>query len=552
MLFCASPFCLARRPLSSKIRDAIGYVNIKMSKYRENKIHLGIRKRLNERLSRFKVSQGVLTRVQQFRLKWQKRGTPDGIGTPVRWANIASTLHRISPFCQGTDFDVYADTGEAFRLMWDAVDSATKNIRWATYICKNDHVGRETVHRLVNAARRGVTVQFIYDDAGNIGGREELLRPLKNEPNVHVMCFNPVLPRMLRYFTTFRWKTSPGIRNHRKILLVDDAIAFVGGLNIGNEYAGKRCGGSGLYRDTMCRVSGVIVEQIREAFDEIMSTTENSSNRKQVRFARQRERIEKLLKTPGRSFIRSVTEMRKRRLLRKEWQKGLQISENGSGKLTQLLTSNAWMRNYGIQKAYQIVMNRSRHRIWITTPYFLPTRRLLRAVLRAGKRGVDVRIITGSVRTTDPLLMWWGSQYIVHKLLTHNIKLYEYEGEPLPNREKLDMGLERRVRKMHAKTIVVDGVWSAIGSYNLDVLSNKLLEISVASIDYSLASEFESQFKKDMLASRLISQDTFQSRSMLQRVLIVVIYYIGRAIEKVSFWSFSHPEVETTLDESDV
>ena len=534
---------LARRPVANKLREMFrGYLLQTMGKYRSPAQIL--RERMPTKIRKFTAPQVIVSRIHDFRMKWQNRGHASDIGTPVRWAHTASLLHRIAPLRSGNEIRVYDDTGVAFEKMWEAIDAAKVNIRWATYICKDDAVGQETIQRLVQAAQRGVFVQFLYDDGGNIGGRDSLVQPLRNERNAQVLCFNPVFAKMLRYIMSLRWHLSPGIRNHRKILLVDDSVAFVGGLNIGNEYAGTICGGSGKFRDTMCEVSGPIVADILESFNETMYSSEKSLKPKTSRLSVQRERIQKFMRMPRKQILCKLNEIRNRRRLRREWSLELQQKNSHSGKIAQILTSNAWKGNYAIQKAYHIVLNRSRHRVWITTPYFLPTGRLLRAVLRAAKRGVDVRILTGSIRTTDPFLMWWGSQYIVHKLLKCNVKLFEFEGKRTD-----ENGTMHRI--MHAKTLVVDGVWCSVGSYNLDALSNKLLEISVSSIDYALASEMEKQFLCDLKQSKQISNDAFNSRSVWQKILIAIIYRIGRVIEKVSFWSFSHREVETSFDEND-
>ena len=502
-----------------------------------------LQERVQVGIDKLKIPSNVLARIDAFRLKWKTPGHMPETGTPARWAYLASRLHSLAPMYSSNEIEVYDDTGIAFKKMWDAIDNAKQTIKWATYICKDDHVGNETISRLVRAAQRGVFVQFLYDDGGNISGRDELVQPLRDEKNAQVICFHPLFRKMLRYFMSFRWQMSPGIRNHRKILIVDDTVGFTGGLNIGNEYAGKSCGGSGKFRDTMSKLSGPALQDLIAAFDEVVHCSKNTQWRP-ARLFRQRERIQTIIRSPREQLIRKFNEIRARQRLRRQWRRDLQDKKKQVGKLVQVLTSNAWRGTYAIQKAYHIVISHSMHRVWITTPYFIPTGRLLRAVLRAARRGVDVRILTGSIRTTDPFLMWWASQYIVHKLLKSGVKLYEFEGKNIGENGEVH-------RIMHAKTLVIDGVWSSIGSYNLDALSNKLLEVTLSSVDYALATEMEKQFLTDLKDSKQITEDTFNSRSFMQKAMISCAYHLGRFFEKLFFWSFSHREVSTSISKTE-
>ena len=207
----------------------------------------------------------VLKRLRQRAEGFPPNGSPPTYpkGCALRWASVVTHLNILAPYSEDNQMDVYNNTGEAFCLMWQAIEEAKSTIDWITYICKDDHVGRETIRRLVDAARRGVRVRFLYDDAGNISGRSSLMEPLIQCPTATVTCFHPFLRRMLKYYVKgMEWSASPGIRNHRKILVVDDSVAFCGGLNIGNEYAGTEVGGSGKFRDSLCRVRGPAVQDL--------------------------------------------------------------------------------------------------------------------------------------------------------------------------------------------------------------------------------------------------------------------------------------------------
>eukprot|EP00760_Papus_ankaliazontas_P004557 PhM_4_TR11955/c0_g2_i1/m.87305/K06131/clsA_B; cardiolipin synthase A/B len=480
-------------------------------------------------MSRPSLRSSVASRLKSVLSRLQKRAQetsscvhPDShvVGPPTRWANVVARMQVLTPCTRDNEMKVYNDTGEAFRLMWDAVDGAKHSVTWITYICKDDFIGRTTVQKLEAAADRGVKVELLYDDAGNISGRTGLLSTLSQHTNGRVTLFNPFLSHMLRYYMSgMKWRYSPGIRNHRKILVVDDEVAFVGGLNIGNEYAGKSVGGSGKFRDTLCCVRGPVVHQLNDIIQDTYAAMKES------RFRRVASTMD----------IRSLLTFKMQRWMRDK--RSLAPDETAAQSsahdvILQVLASNSLTRTYHIQRAYQIAMHKAQHRVWITTPYLLPTRRLFRSLLHASRRGVDVRVMTGSVTTTDPWFMWWAGQYIAHHLLRNNVQLYEYDGGSV----------------MHAKTVVIDGVWGSVGSYNWDALSNKLLEVSVASTDYGVARELEEQFRADMAKSRLVTRDTYLQRPLWVRFTCSFFYHFVRFLEAMTFWTYSHDEVETRLD----
>ena len=517
------------------------------------------------------------------------------LGNPIEWSKMVSLLQRIAPFTLDNKMQLYSSSSQAFSCMWKAVDDAQKSIQWVTYICKDDFIGRETIRRLVVAAHRGVRVVFLYDDGGNISGRTALVQELSNCKNARVIKFNPVFHRILRYSlsagayfgrSTQPWRLSPLIRNHRKILLVDDKVAYVGGLNIGNEYAGTSIGGTGAFRDTMCRLQGGIVNSLHDVVHDTLNAERNGSFRKlaqkllmrRKKFLARLSRFRSAARNPLFNF-----KLRGRNIRKKPVEKRQRPSL-----LAQVLYSNTWSRTYKIQKAYEFILYRAQHRVWITTPYLLPTRRLLKCILGAARRGVDVRVMTGSLRSTDPWLMWWGAQYIVHRLLSHNISIYEYDtafSTQTTELTNINTNVSHKesywianffnwlteywvqIRNnsptgvsdsspthdlpphiLHSKTVVVDGVWSAVGSYNWDSLSNKLLEVSVATVDYPTARTLEEHFEKDMKHCRQLTQDLYLQRPWWIRLFCYVIYRCGRWTENIWFRSFSHHEVETHLD----
>lgn len=198
----------------------------------------------------------------------------------------------------------------------------------------------------------------------------------------------------------------------------------------------------------------------------------------------------------------------------------------------QLLLCNPLADNYSLQMALWLVVRRSAARLYVTTPYFLPHRKLLNATLEAARRGVDVRVLTGSKGTTDPWLMWYAQQWISHRMLKAGVRLYEYHGGAV----------------MHAKTVVADGVWGSVGSYNWDILSNKLMEASFTALDPAVAAEMEQQFENDLLMSEQIVEDTFLQRPLWVQLMCRVIYVVLKFSEWFSFRGYGHRDLTSKID----
>ena len=517
-----------------------------------------------------------------------------------------STLGGVSCLPPGTvtaepardKFLVYYDTAEAYVDMWKAVDSAKRSVVWHTYICKDDTVGRATIERLVAARARGVDVTLLWDSGGNITGRDRLMASLR-ESGALVVQYRPFFPHMFSYFFVkgMRWQGSPAIRNHRKIVIVDDRVGFIGGLNVGDDYAGARVGGNGRFRDTMCRVEGPAVRCLaaacRETSDSekplarpiatavsrwrtwagralrfrassvmgssvVMDWTQGgrqisgSLHRRRVQW---RERSRKFI-SGGRWNLVSRHASRVANLstvklpfrsLRFPPSRVPPASERadapspnvypgvggppiagGIPLMTQVIGCNPMTRNWSLQMAFWLVSKRSQRSLHVTTPYFLPNVRLANAVLAAAARGVDVRVLQGAHHSTDPWFMWYASQYITRRMLNAGVKIYEYQ---------------QRDSIMHAKTVVVDGVWAAVGSYNWDMMSNKNLEASITSTDASFVAQVEDHFQRDLALSRQLTLEEFDRRSIVVRVASWVFFHSIRLLEILSFWTYDDPEL---------
>nr|CCC90153.1 putative cardiolipin synthetase [Trypanosoma congolense IL3000] len=566
-----------------------------------------------------------------------------------RWDRIQRRLVVLGRVSRGNVVIPFSNSADAFRHQWDAVDGAKESVLWQTYICKDDDVGRMTVKKMEEAQRRGCTTELLYDCGGNITGRRRLVDGLKKS-GANVIEHRPMWELFLPYFCRgMKWELSPGIRNHRKILIVDNKLGFCGGLNIGNEYCGKEKGGSGRFRDTHCAVMGPAVAHLREVYEDTkapkpwkwslarwrqiaaakinlrymeginvkqeyfepttrymrqkgsvymrrqMEKAEKSTVRmmERLRWKRQRTRLDQCLLsltkklcvkpaalsggeaarddqlTPalmgkcagamGRAqwnlMKQRVDEYRVRALInaqsafnrRAGYVRSSSVALDDTSPVpeaksysqrrptvTQVLTCNPHSRDWSIPYAFWQVSKFAHSRLWITTPYYVPHRKLMRALQLAARRGVDVRILAGSSRTTDPWFMWYASNYITGMLMASGVRVYEYKGEQV----------------MHAKTVVVDSIWSSIGSYNWDMMSNKNMEVCLCHLDYDLARVMEQQFIADMKVSTEVIYEEYKRRPLWLRCTSWFFYTGLRLAEKFTFRTFWDADLSSEIDRS--
>lgn len=199
---------------------------------------------------------------------------------------------------------------------------------------------------------------------------------------------------------------------------------------------------------------------------------------------------------------------------------------------TQILMSNPHTRDWSLQLALWQVTRKCHRRLWITTPYYMPHRKLTKAMLLAAKRGVDVRIMAGSRTTTDPWFMWYASQYLSARFLHAGVRIYEFQGGQI----------------MHAKTMVADSMWSCVGSYNFDSMSNKNMEVCVTHFGGDVARMLEGHFVQDMAMSKELKVDGLDGRSVKVRVLSFLAYHGLRLLEKLTFLDYSDPDLQSQLE----
>ena len=377
-----------------------------------------------------------------------------------------------SPLTAGNRAVLLQDGPAAYKAMLTAIRGARDNINFETYIFEDDEVGRAFADELVAKQKQGVHVNLIYDSVGSIGTERAFFERI-GEAGSAVLEYNPVNPLQARQ----GWNVNE--RDHRKLLVVDGAIAFLGGINISSVYSSKPGSGGSApgrssgtargeqrdakdlpWRDTQLQLEGPVVAELQKLFIETWD----------------RQKGEPL---PPRRYYPPTAK------------KGNDVVR---------AIGSTPEDPFSLIYATLISAIRSAEtEVWIANAYFVPDPQLLEALKGAAQRGVDVRLLLPS--KTDFWLVLHAGHAAYDDLLDAGVKIFE-----------------RREALLHSKTAVIDGVWSTVGSTNLDwrsFLHNQELNAVVLGQDFG--TQMRSVFTRDLAASEQITLDAWRRRGLEAR-----------------------------------
>jgi cardiolipin synthase len=339
---------------------------------------------------------------------------------------------------------VYAFGTALYTDMLAAISGARHRVLFESFIVKNDEVGQAFKQALIDAAARGVEVFVIYDGFANL-----VVRPgfYAFGPQVQVMRYPAFRAGMLLL------NVRKSGRDHRKLLVVDSEQGFVGGYNIGSAYATQ-------WRDTHLRLRGPAAWDLESAFIDFWNSHRGGDQPQ--------------LPSPG----------------AEHWESRLRVHRNIPAQLV-----------YPIRGMYLEAIDRARHRILVTQPYFIPDREIVTALLAAARRGVEVRVLMPA--SSNHVVADWLSYGFFSRLLAGGVELWRYEHAMI-----------------HAKTMTVDGRWSTIGTANIDRLSlTGNYEVNVEIFDAALAAHLETVFATDQTNSTQLSAATWNARPAVARAV---------------------------------
>jgi cardiolipin synthase A/B len=362
----------------------------------------------------------------------------------------------------GNRVTLLQDGPETYRAMLAAIGAATNHVNLESYIFEDGEVGQRFADLLIERQAHGVQVNIIYDSVGAFGTSPAFFERLR-QAGIQVLEFNPVNPLAGEKAWT------PNNRDHRKLLVVDGRTAFLGGINISSVYSegsgmrkrDREADGAGGWRDTDVRIDGPVVADYQRLF---MATWE-----KQGGPALMPRDYFPALPHAGSDIVRAI---------------GSTPDDEYSLIYLTLIAA----------------ITSAEKRVQIVNAYFVPDPQLVRALLEAAARGVDVRIILPA--HSDSGVAFHAGRSHFSELLEGGVRIYERQGALL-----------------HAKSASVDGNWSCVGSSNLDwrsALDND--EVNAVVLGPGFATRMEAAFALDLAASEEIDLASWQRRAFVLHV----------------------------------
>jgi cardiolipin synthase len=354
-------------------------------------------------------------------------------------------------YTSNNSVDIFIEGDDKFDALLRDIAAAEHHIHLVYYIVRDDELGRRLVKALAAKAAQGVEVKFLYDHIGSLALTRKFFQELIDAGGQEAAFFPSRIPYL---------NLKINYRNHRKLVIVDGKVGYIGGFNIGDEYLGLN-EHFGEWRDTHLRVRGNAVLQMQAQF--LMDWN---------------------LATAGRIKVNE--------------QYFPVMGEFGSIGM-QLVASGPDSEYQQIKNAYIKMIYAAKHTICMQTPYFVPDESLMTALKIASLSGVDVRIMLPS--KPDHFFVYWATHSYLGELLTGGVKCYLYEKGFL-----------------HAKTLIVDGKMASVGTANLDIRSFKLnFEMNAFIYDTQTAERLQQIFEKDAEYSKLLTRDLYEARPLWNR-----------------------------------
>ncbi|MWV42953.1 cardiolipin synthase [Paenibacillus sp. HJL G12] len=358
-----------------------------------------------------------------------------------------------SIFTENNAVDIITDGQEKFDKLFKDIDAAKDYIHIQYYIIQNDNLGKKLMNLLTQKAREGVKVRVLYDQLGSKKLTKRFFREFRAAGGL-AEAFFPSRLRLINLRLNYR--------NHRKLVIIDGEIGYVGGFNVGDEYLGLNSK-FGYWRDTHLRISGSAVYAM------------------QIRF---------ILDWNQASHHHSIT-----------YSPNLFPRVGPSGKIgMQIVTSGPDSEFEHIKNGYIKMITSAKKSIYIQTPYFIPDASLLDALRIAALSGVEVKIMIPD--KPDHIFVYWATYSYIGELLKTGATIYLYNNGFI-----------------HAKTIVIDGELASVGTANIDYRSFKLnFEVNSFLYDDRISQKLMEVFEEDLRVSRQLTMQEYLERPRWIRI----------------------------------
>ena len=371
----------------------------------------------------------------------------------------------------GNRIELLENGEEYYPRVFEAIAKARREVVIETFILFDDPVGRQLHAVLLEVARRGVQVDLTVDGYGSPDLSDEFIGAL-TEAGVRLHVYDP-RPRLLglRYNLVRRM--------HRKIVVIDGELAFIGGINFSVDHLA--ISGPESKQDYAVQIEGPVVRQIHGFVHEVLAPVRNAL----LRWVRQGFKRQGRTRPPA---LPAVGEAH-----------------------AALVTRDNERHPNDIERCYRMAIRTAKREVVIANAYFFPGYRLLRELRRAARRGVAVHLILQG--EPDMAIVRIGARMLYHSLVKDGVHVHEYCKRPL-----------------HGKVAVVDGQWATVGSSNLDPLSLSLnLEANLLIRDPGFAAELRSRLQRLMdHECREMSREALPKRTMWRYLTGAVAFHLLR------------------------
>ncbi len=390
-----------------------------------------------------------------------------------RWARATPDLKALAaqeeaatgvPLIAGNKVTLLIDGPATMKEMMAAVRDAKTTVNLETYIFDQDELGLQFADLLIEKRRQGLTVNVLYDSVGTLSVPQAFFDRMK-AGGVNLLAFNPLNP----VTRVGKWEVNN--RDHRKLLVVDGKMAFTGGINISADYANSSFFGSGRHpnpalskkvgwRDTHVKVEGPAVAAFQYSF--VNNWVHQDAG-----------------ELPEANYFPPLAAV--------------------GDKVVRVLASDP-DKGFEIYKSLVLAIGDAKKTIHITSAYFVPDQQIVDALIAAAARGVDVRLVLPGV--TDHGLVLHAGRAFYDQLLAGGVKIYHLQ-----------------VAVLHAKTAVIDGAWSTIGSANIDRRSFiHNYELNVIILDPAFGQQMDNAFSEDLRDSKEVTKEEWARRPFTDRV----------------------------------
>ncbi|MBC6314360.1 cardiolipin synthase [Listeria grandensis] len=363
----------------------------------------------------------------------------------------------------GNKVKILTNGSKTFPAILAALREAEDHIHMQYYIYRQDKISTEIRDILIEKAKAGVTVRFMFDGMGSAHLKDEFLEPLR-EAGASIYAYDPVRSIWIA--------RTANLRNHRKMIVIDGKIGFTGGLNVGEEYRSNTSDFE-IWRDTHMQIEGTGVIELQESFLCDWVYMENYAG----------------------SADEFISEAGIARYLNAQ-------PATGADDWIQVVYGGPYDKEKWVRDAMLDLMSSAKKSVWIASPYFVPDEESLAVIRRISMSGIDVRVVVPG--KGDRGVSFNGSNAYIQTMIDAGAKMYSYRDDSF----------------IHAKVMLVDGERAAVGTANFDIRSFRLNhELMVFLYDRSEAIvQIERDFNADFLESYLFTDADMKAKSRTQRM----------------------------------